>query len=199
LDNSFRSCDDPARLQRLCDRLSAAKIDALVRKWLRMLPHSFTAVDRRAGFGYDVSILQAELSLTQVLDRPLVGRGFFDDVIRHNLDLGRPDRVGLVFDRRVVTCGRFKTPWRFRTRVITTACLCTRDPVAGPCPYANICEQCDNFTPISDFTPILQAQLDDVRALRDDARRRGWDDETARHERVIASLEAHVDRLTKTP
>jgi site-specific recombinase XerD len=77
--------------------------------------------------------------------------------------------------------------------------LCTRDPVAGPCPYANICEQCDNFTPSGDFTPILQAQLDDVRALRDDARSRGWDDETARHERVIASLEAHLNRVHKTP
>jgi hypothetical protein len=30
--------------------------------------------------------------------------------IRHNLELGRPDRVGLVFDRRVVPRGRFKTP-----------------------------------------------------------------------------------------
>ncbi len=119
LDNGFASCDDPARLQRICDRLSAAKIDALVRKWLRILPHPFTAADRRAGFRYDISMLQTEFSLTQVLDRPLAGRVFFDDVIRHNLVLGRPDRVGLVFDRRVVTRGRFKTPGQFRTRVIT--------------------------------------------------------------------------------
>jgi hypothetical protein len=119
LDNGFKSCDDPAALQRVCDRLSAAKIDALVRKWLGILPHPFSAADRRAGLRYDVSILQAEFSLTQVLDRPLAGRVFLDDVIRHNLDLGRPDRVGLVFDRRVVTRGRFKTPGRFRTRVIT--------------------------------------------------------------------------------
>jgi hypothetical protein len=119
LDNGFKSCADPAALQRLCDRLSAAKIDALARKWLGILPHPFSAADRRAGFSYDVSILQAEFSLTQVLDRPLAGRVFLDDVIRHNLDLGRPDRVGLVFDRRVVTRGRFKTPGQFRTRVIT--------------------------------------------------------------------------------
>jgi hypothetical protein len=121
LDNGFKSCADPARLQRLCDRLSAAMIDALVRKWQSILPHPFSAADRRAGFRYDVSILQAEFSLTQVLDRPLAGRVFFDDVIRHNLDLGRPDRVGLVFDRRVVTRGRFKTPGQFRTRASPTA------------------------------------------------------------------------------
>jgi hypothetical protein len=44
---------------------------------------------------------------------------FFDDVIRHNLDLCRPDRIGLIFDRRVRTRGRHPTPGRFRTRVIT--------------------------------------------------------------------------------
>jgi hypothetical protein len=50
-----------------------------------------------------------------VLDRPVTGRIFFDEVIRENLDLGRPDHVQLIFDRRV----RKQTPGRFRTRVIT--------------------------------------------------------------------------------
>ena len=62
-----------------------------------------------------MSILQAEFSLTQVLDRPLCGRVFFEEVIRENLDLGRPDQVQLIFDRRVTK----RTAWRFRTRVIT--------------------------------------------------------------------------------
>jgi hypothetical protein len=87
----------------------------LARKWLGRLPHPFTAKDRRAGYRYDVSILQAEFSLTQMLDRPLTGRVFFEDVIRENLDLGRPDQVALVFDTRVSR----RTPGRFRTRVIT--------------------------------------------------------------------------------
>jgi protein gp37 len=34
-----------------------------------------------------------EVSLTQIFDRPLRGREFFEEVIRDNLDLGRPDRV----------------------------------------------------------------------------------------------------------
>ncbi len=119
LDNGFASCVQPKRLQRICDGLTGAKIDRFVRKWLAILPHPFVAADRRAGFRYALSILQAEFSLTQVLDRPVVGRVFFDDVIRHNLDLGRPDRVGLIFDRRVRTRGRRPTPGRFRTRVIT--------------------------------------------------------------------------------
>jgi hypothetical protein len=115
LDNGVLSCDDPKRLQTICDGLSAEKIDALLRKWLRLLPHPYTAADRKAGYRYQVSILQAEFSLTQVLDRPVTGRVFFEEVIRENLDIGRPSQVQLIFDRRVSK----KTPGRFRTRVIT--------------------------------------------------------------------------------
>jgi hypothetical protein len=115
LDNGILSCANPKRLQELCDGLSAAKIDALLRKWLSKLPHPYTAKDRLAGHRYQVSILQAEFSLTQVLDRPQTGRIFFEEVIRENLDLGRPDQVQLIFERRV----RRNTPGRFRTRVLT--------------------------------------------------------------------------------
>ena len=41
LDNGVLSCDDPKRLQAICDGLSAEKIDALLRKWLRLLPHPY--------------------------------------------------------------------------------------------------------------------------------------------------------------
>ena len=93
LDNGVLSCADPHRLQKICDGLSAPKIDALLRKWLRILPHPFSPRDRRAGYRYDISILQAEFSLTQVLDRPVTGRVFFEEVIRENLDIGRPGQV----------------------------------------------------------------------------------------------------------
>ena len=115
LDNGILSCADPKRVQTICDGLSADKIDGLLRKWFRKLPHPFTAKDRQAGYRYQISILQAEFSLTQVLDRPVTGRVFFEEVIRENLDIGRPDQVQLIFDRRV----NRRTPGRFRTRVIT--------------------------------------------------------------------------------
>jgi hypothetical protein len=115
LDNGIAACDDPCRAQRIADRLSAARIDAFARKWFRRLPHAFSRQDRAAGFRYAISILQAEFSLTQVFDRPLTGRVFFEQVIRDNLDGGRPDQVQLIFDRRVMST----TPGRFRTRVIT--------------------------------------------------------------------------------
>ena len=91
----------------------------LAAKWMAILPCPFTAEDTAAGYRYDVSILQAEFSLTQVLDRPLSGRIFFEEVIRENLDMGRPDQVGLIFDRRIIRKGPRATPGRFRTRVIT--------------------------------------------------------------------------------
>jgi len=115
LDNGIRSCANPKRLQTICDSLSAEKIDTLLRKWLRRLPHPFPAQDRQAGYRYQISILQIELSLTQILDRPVSGRIFFEDVIRENLDIGRPKQIQLIFDRWVTKA----THGSFRTRVIT--------------------------------------------------------------------------------
>jgi hypothetical protein len=115
LDNGILSCDEPKRLQRLCDGLSANKIDNLARKWLRRLPHPFTREDQLAGYVHQISVLQAEFSLTQVLDRPVTGRVFFEQIIRDNIDIGRPDQVQLIFDRRITK----RTPGRFRTRVLT--------------------------------------------------------------------------------
>jgi hypothetical protein len=119
LDNGILSCADPKRLQRIADGLSAAKIDALLRKWLAKLPHPYSPRDRQAGYRYDISILQAEFALTQVLDRPQTGRIFFEQVIRENLDIGRPDQVQLIFERRVTK----QTPGRFRTRVLTAGVI----------------------------------------------------------------------------
>src|SRR5437867_263439 len=115
LDNGILSCDQPQRVQRIADSLDETKIDAVFRKWLRRLPHPFKAKHRAAGYRYRLSILQAEFSLTQVFDRPVTGRCFFEEVIRENLDIGRPSQVQLIFDRPITR----RTPGRFRTRVLT--------------------------------------------------------------------------------
>lgn len=114
LDNGFLSCEDPKKLQEICDSLGSAQIDCFFRKWLRRIPLPLTMPDRTAGYDWELSMWQVEVSLTQVFDRPLRGRQFFEEVIRDNLDLGRPDRIALVFDRKITK----KTPGRFRTRVI---------------------------------------------------------------------------------
>ncbi|MDN5858524.1 MAG: hypothetical protein L0H84_07860, partial [Pseudonocardia sp.] len=119
LDNGFAAVEDVPALQAICDSLGSQQIDALLRKWLRILPNPFTDADEAAGYRYELSVLQAELSLTQMLDRPVSGRIFFEQVLHDNLDIGRPDQVSLIFDRRIRRTGRHPTPSRFRTRVIT--------------------------------------------------------------------------------
>jgi hypothetical protein len=115
LDNGISSCDNPERLQQLCDELDETKIDAVFRKWLARLPHPWAPEHRAAGYRYQLSMLQVELALTQVLDRPLAARQLFEEIIRDHLDLGRPSQVQLIFARRVTK----RTPGSFRTRVLT--------------------------------------------------------------------------------
>ena len=43
------------------------------------------------------------------------GRIFFEQVTGENLDLGRPEQVQLIFDRRITR----RTPGRMRTRILT--------------------------------------------------------------------------------
>jgi hypothetical protein len=74
-----------------------------------------TRDDLRAGYGYELAFRQFEVSDTRVFDRPQAGRAFFEGVIRDHLDVGRPDQVALVFDRKVTS----RTPGSFRTKVIT--------------------------------------------------------------------------------
>jgi hypothetical protein len=119
LDNAFAAIDDMAAVQAICDGLGQEEIEALAARLLAILPYPFTAGDTQAGYRYELSVLQAEFSLTQVLDSAVSGRIFFDQVIRDNLDLGRPDRVSLIFDRKIIRKGKRATPGRFRTRVIT--------------------------------------------------------------------------------
>jgi hypothetical protein len=114
LDNGFLSCAQPEKLQEICDSLGPEQIDRAFRKWLKRIPLPLRPQDREAGYDWSLSIWQMEVSLTQIFDRPLRGREFFEEIIRDNLDLGRPDRVQLVFDRVVTK----KTPGAFRTRVI---------------------------------------------------------------------------------
>jgi site-specific recombinase XerD len=76
---------------------------------------------------------------------------------------------------------------------------CSRELVAEACAYANICETCPSFTTSPEFTPVITDQLADIHTLRDDAEKRGWTSEAARHARVIDSLEAHLRRIDASP
>lgn len=115
IDNGIRSCDDPATAHRLAASLSAGHARRFLDRWLAVLPSPFTGADRRAGYRYQFSVRQFEYSDTAVFDRPGNGRAWFESAIRDHLDLGRPERVSLVVDRRI----NRRTPGRFATRVVS--------------------------------------------------------------------------------
>jgi hypothetical protein len=110
LDNGIRSSADAARVQRIANTLDATKIEAVFRKWLRRLPHPFTAAHRAAGYRYQLSILQAEFALTQVLDRPRTGPRFFEESCARILTSAAPsDATDFRAPRLAQTPGAFRT------------------------------------------------------------------------------------------
>ena len=115
LDNGFRSCEDPVALQKICDRLGPGAMKSFFWRWITRLPCPFTEADFQAGYIYDLSFRQFEVSDTCVFDRPQAGRMWFEGVIRDHLDVGRPAQVALIFKRRIIR----STPGTFRTRVLT--------------------------------------------------------------------------------
>ena len=118
LDNGFLSCQSPERLQEICDQLGPADVQYFFDRWSRRLPWPLLPNDRAAGYEHKLSIWQMEVSLTHVFDEPVQGRHFFEEVIRDNIDLGRPSRVSLLFPTRLTK----RTPppaHGYRTRVIT--------------------------------------------------------------------------------
>jgi hypothetical protein len=114
LENGFASCANPDRLQEICHSLDAPKIQAYFDHWVDKLPWPLSQAERAAGYGHRLSIWQLEVSRTQIFKDPAQGRALVETIIRDNLDLGRPDRVSLLFERGVTKA----TPSAFHTRVI---------------------------------------------------------------------------------
>jgi hypothetical protein len=111
LSNGFAACDDPAALQDICDRLGPGTINVFVQRWLAHLPVPFDTANRGAGYWWETSMRQVEISRTIVFDAPRHARGFFEALIVDNLDIGRPHNVEIIFGRRIRrdTIGTFRT------------------------------------------------------------------------------------------
>jgi len=116
LANGFASCSDPARLQQICDRLAPFDIEAFFEHWTRVIPTPFTEGDRRAGYFFELSMRQVEVSRTLVFDDPRRARSFFESLVSDNIGIGRPSEVHAVFgrDRRGRTTAK-----PFQTRVFS--------------------------------------------------------------------------------
>jgi hypothetical protein len=119
LSNGFASAEDPAGLQRICDALQPGTINVFFQRWLSRLPLPLGAADQRAGYWWELSMAQVEVSRTIVFTQPRHARGFFESLVTDNLDLGRPDTVEIVFGRRIINGSQRATQGTFKTKVIT--------------------------------------------------------------------------------
>ena len=120
LSYGFAACDDPAALQAICERLQPGTIEVFAQRWLHRLPLPFGPKEQRAGYWWEISMRQVEVSRTIVLDAPRRARAFFEALIADNLDIGRPANVEIIFNRHI----RRDTPGVFRTAIDR--------PVIGP-------------------------------------------------------------------
>ena len=119
LSNGFASAEDPAVLQRICDALQPGTISVFFQRWLARLPLPLGPADQQAGYWWELSMAQVEVSRTIVFTRPRYARSFFEALVTDNLDLGRPDTVEIVFGRRIINGQQRATRGTFKTKVIT--------------------------------------------------------------------------------
>lgn len=113
LANGFAACDDVERLQAICDRFGPEDVQGFFDRWIAQIPTPFTDADRDAGYWWELSMRQVEVSRTIVFDDPRRTRAFFEALVADNVDVGRPEQVAAVFARRV----QKNTPGPFRTRI----------------------------------------------------------------------------------
>jgi hypothetical protein len=119
LSNGFATCEDPGGLQAICDRLGPGTITVFFERWMSILPLPLTNSHRDAGYWWELSMRQIEVSRTIVFDAPRRARAFFEALVVDNLDIGRPDSIELIFIGPRGRGPRFKLDCLPRTMVIT--------------------------------------------------------------------------------
>ena len=115
LSNGFASCDQPERLQAICDTFGPEHVQAFFDRWMPAIPTPLTNEDRTAGFWWELSMRQVETSRTLVLDDPRRARSFFEALVQDNVGIGRPEEVSLVFARHL----RRPTRHPYQTRIFS--------------------------------------------------------------------------------
>ncbi len=99
LSNGFASAGDPDGLQLICGRLQPGTIGVFFARWMARLPLPLTAAGRAAGFWWELTMRQVEISRTLVFAAPRHTRAFFEALIAGNLDIGLPERTEIIFKR----------------------------------------------------------------------------------------------------
>lgn len=101
LGNGFAACAEPERLQAICDSFGPERVQHWFDHWSGIIPTPFTQADREAGYWWELSMRQVEVSRTLIFDDPRRARGFFEALIADNVGIGRPHEVSMVFARQV--------------------------------------------------------------------------------------------------
>ena len=116
LSNGFASCDQPERLQAVCDSFGPGHVQGFFDRWIAQIPTPLSDEDRHAGYWWELSMRQVETSRTLVFDDPRRARSFFEALVADNIGIGRPEEVSMVFARQL----RRPTQHRYQTRIFTT-------------------------------------------------------------------------------
>jgi hypothetical protein len=116
LANGFASCEQPAALQAICDRFGPSDVQGFFDRWMSVIPLPLTADDKNAGYFWELSMRQVEVSRTLVFDDPRRARGFFEALVTDNVGVGRPEEVRAVF---VPTKRGVRTSLPSQTRVFS--------------------------------------------------------------------------------
>jgi hypothetical protein len=72
-----------------------------------------------AGYWWEFSMREIEVSRTIVFDASRHARSFFEALVADNLDVGRPDRIEVIFGRQIRNGPKRATPGVFNTKVVT--------------------------------------------------------------------------------
>ncbi len=115
LSNGFKASSDPLKLQQICNKLNDKHIQSYFNHWINVIPTPLTSCDQKAGYWWELSMRQIEVSRTIVFTREIYTREVFESIVENNLGIGRPDEVKFIFNRRI----RTDTKSEFKTRVVT--------------------------------------------------------------------------------
>lgn len=99
LANGFATCGDPAGLQAVCDRFGPADVQGFFDRWITRIPAPLGPEERDAGYWWELSMRQVEVSRTVVFDDPRRARAFFEALVADNIGVGRPAEIKAVFGR----------------------------------------------------------------------------------------------------
>ena len=115
LSNGFASCDQPERLEAICDSFGPEHVQAFFDRWITQIPTPLSVEDRGGGYWWELSMRQVETSRTLVFDDPRRARSSFEALVQDNIAIGRPEEVSMVFARQLSR----PTQHRYQTRIFT--------------------------------------------------------------------------------